>query len=202
MEKMMSNKNAKETDSSGRWWLLKVFLITFGLSVFFNYVSSEVVEKLNMTISIVVLLFFLLLGVLLDLIATAVTAADEAPFHAKAADKKRGAKESVKLIKNADRVSNVCADVIGDICGILTGATSALIAVNMAKIFEFGNITIATMLMTAAVTALTVFWKGLGKKMAINNANKIINGLGIFINIIKFGKRWRYTLTKCVPSLI
>ena len=181
----MSNKNAKENDNTDRGWLLKVFLITFGLSVFFNYFTSEVVEKLNMTISIIVLMFFLLFGVMLDLVATAVTAADEAPFHAKAADKKRGAKESVKLIKNADKVSNFCADVIGDVCGVLTGATAALIAVNIANQFSLKDFTIVTMLMTATVTALTVFGKGACKKIAIRNANKIINAVGIFVSYVK-----------------
>ena len=180
----MSNKNAKENDSNDRWWLLKVFFITFGLSVFFNYFSSEVVEKLSMTISIIVLLFFLLVGVLLDLVSTAVTAADEAPFHAKAADKKRGAKESVKLIKNADKVSNFCADVIGDVCGVLTGATAALIAVNIANSLELKDYTVITMMMTAIVTALTVFGKGACKKVAIKNANKIINAVGIFLSYV------------------
>ncbi len=184
----MSNKNAKESDNTGRGWLLKVFLITFILSVLFNYLSSEVVEKLSLTVSIIVLVFFLLLGVSLDLVSTAVTAADEAPFHAKAADKKRGAKESVRLIKNADRVSNFCADVIGDVCGVLTGATGALIAVSIATSMEMKDYTLITMFMTATVTALTVFGKGVCKKFAIKNANSIINAIGICLSYLKWKK--------------
>ncbi len=184
----MSNKNAKENDNNGRGWLLKVFLITFILSIVFNYFSSEVVEKLNLTVSIIVLVFFLLLGVSLDLVSTAVTAADEAPFHAKAADKKRGAKESVKLIKNADKVSNFCADVIGDVCGVLTGATGALIAVRIASSLQMTDFTIMTMLMTAVVTSLTVFGKGACKKVAIRNANQIIYVVGICMSYLKLKK--------------
>ncbi len=112
----MSNKASNDSSKSNKIWLIKIFIITFFLSIMFNYMSSEMVEKLNTTFSIVILILVILTGIISDLIATAVTAADEVPFHAKAADKKRGAKQSVKLIKNADKVSNVCGDVIGDIC--------------------------------------------------------------------------------------
>ena len=41
---------------------------------------------------------------------------NEEDFHAKATKKADGAKTSLNLIKNATKVANVCADVIGDIC--------------------------------------------------------------------------------------
>ena len=85
------------------------------------------------------------------------------PLIAKAADKKSGAKQAVKLIKNADKVSNVCGDVIGDICGVLSGATSALIAVNIGLKLNMEDITVITMLLTATVTACTVLRKGYGQ---------------------------------------
>ena len=118
-----------------------------------------------------------------DLIGTAVTAADEVPFHAMASDKKKGAKQSLMLIKNADRVSNVCADVIGDICGVLSGATAALIATNVAKMLGQKDITLTTLLVTATVTAITVWSKGLFKQVAINNSTKIITGIGKFLAV-------------------
>ena len=39
-----------------------------------------------------------------------------------------GAKTAVKLIRNSSIVANICADVIGDICGVLSGAKSIIIA--------------------------------------------------------------------------
>ena len=182
----MSNKNSNNNDKKAHSnWLIKIFIITFVLSIFFNFLSSEMVENLNTYISIILLIFVILIGVISDLIATAVTAADEVPFHAKAADKKRGAKQAVKLIKNADRVSNVCGDVIGDICGVLSGATSALIAVNIANSLGLNDVTIVTMLMTAMVTACTVLGKGIGKHIGITKANLIVNILGICLDFLK-----------------
>ena len=124
-----------------------------------------------------------------DLIATAVTAADEAPFHAKAADKKRGAKQSVAVIKNADKVSNVCGDVIGDICGVLSGATSALISVNIATSLGKADISVITMLVTATVTASTVLGKAIGKHMGINYATEIVNVIGIVLSWFSIKKK-------------
>ncbi len=182
------SKNSKDTDKSRYGWLIKIFCITFVLSIVFNYLSTQVVENLNLTFSIITLILVMFIGVVSDLIATSVTAADEAPFHAKASDKKRGAKQSVKIIKNAAKVSNVCGDVIGDICGVLSGATSALIAINIAKMMELEDISIVAMLMTAGVTAFTVLGKAVGKHLGIKKANKIVNIIGIIISYIPFNK--------------
>lgn len=175
---------SKNNSSGHSMWLVKIFIITFLLSIVFNYMSTAVVENLSIAVSIIILVLVILIGVLSDLVATAVTAADEAPFHAKAADKKRGAKQAVFFIKNADRVSNVCGDVIGDICGVLSGATSALIAVNIANAMSLEDITIVTMLMTAVVTAFTVLGKGIGKHLGIKYSSKIVNIIGVVMSYI------------------
>ena len=177
-------KSKKEEKMGHRKWLLLIFVVTFVLSAVFNMLSTELVENVNnIIISVIVLILVVAVGIGFDLIGTAVTAADEVPFHAMASDKKKGAKQSLMLIKNADRVSNVCADVIGDICGVLSGATAALIAGNVAKMLGQTDITVTTLLVTATVTALTVWSKGLFKQVAINNSTKIITGIGRFLAI-------------------
>jgi hypothetical protein len=87
------------------------------------------------------------------------------------------------LIKNADRVSNVCADVIGDICGVLSGAIAALIAGSIAKMLGQEDITVTTLLVTATVTALTVWGKGVFKQVAIRNSTSIIKTVGRIVSI-------------------
>jgi CBS domain containing-hemolysin-like protein len=182
----MSNKNGKDNKNNQLNWLIKIFFTTFFLSITFNYASSQLIEELNVIPSILILLLIILIGIFSDMLATAVTAADEAPFHAKAADKKKGAKQSVKLVKNADKVSNFCGDVIGDICGVLSGAVSTLISISIAKELGLNDITLISMVTTGLVASLTVLGKGIGKKIGINKANKIINTLGIFIDFISF----------------
>ena len=178
----MEKKSKKKEHISQRKWLTIIFVSTFALSAIFNMLSTELVENVNnIIISVILLVTVIAIGIGFDLIGTAVTAADEVPFHAMASDKKKGAKEAIKLIKNADRVSNVCADVIGDICGVLSGATAALIATNVARMLGQNDITLTTFLVTATVTAFTVWFKGLFKQVAIKNCNKIIAGIGRFL---------------------
>ena len=180
----MEKKSRKKEQTGQKKWLLMVFVGTFALSAVFNMLSTEVVEHVNnMILSVILLIVVIAVGIMFDLIGTAVTAADEVPFHAMASDKKKGAKESLKLIKNADRVANVCADVIGDICGVLSGAIAALIASNLAKMLGQNDITLMALLVTATVTALTVWSKGVFKQVAIKNSTSIIRVIGRIIAV-------------------
>ena len=172
----------KKESISQRKWLFLIFATTFLMSAIFNMVSTELVENVNnLILSSILLVIVVAIGILFDVIGVAVTAADEVPFHAMASDKKKGAKESLKLIKNASRVANVCSDVIGDICGVLSGAISALIATNVAQMLGQKDITLTTLLVTATVTALTVWGKGVFKQIAIKNSTKIIQKIGKII---------------------
>lgn len=97
-------------------WAIKVTILSFVLSIIFAYISDIAVTKLPLVPAILILILVILIGVIFDIIGVAVTVADESELHAKATKKAKGAKESIKLIKNSSQVSNMCADVIGDIC--------------------------------------------------------------------------------------
>ena len=58
----------------------------------------------------------------------AVATANEKPFHSMASRKVPGALEAIRLLRNAERVSSICNDVVGDICGVVSGSASATIA--------------------------------------------------------------------------
>ena len=49
-----------------------------------------------------------------------------------ASKKIKKAKSAIKLLRNADIVSNICGDVVGDMCGIVSGAAGAAVAVGVA----------------------------------------------------------------------
>jgi hypothetical protein len=112
-----------------------------------------------------------------------VTAAEEAPFHAMASRKVYGAKQAIRLIRNADKVSNVCNDVIGDICGIISGAAGAYIIFRL--IGDSAKVSATELIVTGMITALTVGGKALGKIMALQNSNYIIYRVGIAIYFLK-----------------
>ena len=110
----------KEQDHSKIKWFIEVFITTFILSICFSYISTYGVSNLNLIASIIILIAVIAIGIAFDIIGVAVTVANEYEFHAKATKKVEGAKTSIKLIKNSAKVANICADVIGDVCGVLS----------------------------------------------------------------------------------
>lgn len=109
----MQKKNNKESNLK---WPLEAFFLTFFLSSIVSFITNNGIENLNISISIIILIIVVLIGIVFDIIGVAVTVAEEGDLHAKATKKAKGAKTSLKLIKNASKVANICADVIGDIC--------------------------------------------------------------------------------------
>ena len=177
----MKEKNNKQ-DNSNIKWALQAFVLTFILSGAVSFISNNGIEKLNIFASIIILIAVILIGIVFDIIGVAVTVANEEEFHAKATKKVKGAKTSIKLIKNSARVANICADVIGDICGVLSGAISAMIA---SKITEKFGVNLQFVI-SAMVASLTVGGKALGKEVANNNSTPIVHFVGTFLN--KFHK--------------
>lgn len=183
MDKKQENKK-EHSKKSNFVWYIEIFIITFILSLFFSFISTNGVSKLSLVPAILVLVLVIFIGILFDIVGVAVTVANEEEFHAKATKKVKGAKTSIQLIKNAPKVANICADVIGDICGVLSGAISALIAMKITESFGFSfNV---QFIFSAAVAALTVGGKAIGKEIANNKTTPIVHVVGSVLS--KFQK--------------
>ena len=178
-------KTNKKDENENIKWFIEVFIMTFILSMVFSYVSTNGVSNLSLIPAILILIAVIFIGIIFDIIGVAVTVANENEFHAKATKKVEGSKDSIKLIRNAPRVSNICADVIGDICGVLSGAISALIAVKITE--QFGMNFNLQFVLSAVVSALTVGGKAIGKNIANNKSTDIVHTVGIILN--KFSKK-------------
>lgn len=175
---MSKNSKNKEKDHSKIKWFIQVFITTFILSICFSYIATYGVSNLNLVSSIIILIAVIAIGIIFDIIGVAVTVANEEEFHAKATKKVDGAKTSIKLIKNAAKVSNICADIIGDICGVLSGAISAMISAKLAE--KMG--TNLQFIISAVVASLTVGGKAIGKEIANNNSTQIVHFVGTMLS--------------------
>ena len=102
-------------------WPLRVFLIAVSLSAVMSFCSSAALEDSGIWIPILVLAIFIALGIVFDMIGVAVTAADPKPFHSMAAHGEKGGREAIRLLNMSNKVSSLCNDVVGDICGIVSG---------------------------------------------------------------------------------
>ena len=120
-----------------------------------------------------ILLLFIALGILFDIIGVAVTAANPKPFTSMAAHRVKGAKEALYLIRNAEKVASCCNDVVGDICGIVSGSTAAVIVTHLQRDLSTTSVLISIGA-TALISGITIGGKALGKTVAINQCTSVV----------------------------
>ena len=171
----------KERNKAIRW-VVTIFLSTIFITSIISLASEEIMSVSAMPVAFVILLVIIFVGILFDIIGVAVTSADEKPFHSMAARKVPGALESIRLLRNAEKVGSICNDVVGDICGVISGSASATIAAQVLQNFEFSWPRLASLVMSALVAGLTVGGKAIGKSLAINSCTNIVYSVGLVIH--------------------
>ncbi len=154
-------------------WPIKVFFLAIGLSAILSFFASTALEGTGYVVAITVLDVFLALGIVFDMIGVAVTAADPKPFHSMAAHKEKGGREAIRLLQNAEKVSSICNDVVGDICGIVSGTTAAVIVAALLRDFSTTNVLISIGV-TALISGFTIGGKALGKTIAIKDCTAVV----------------------------
>lgn len=186
-QKKQNQKENKFKEYFG--WPLIVLATSLLLSFSFSFISELALNDANIIIAILVIVVFMFISVITDIIGVAVTAADVNPFRSMSAKKIRGAKEAIILIKNADKVASIIADILGDICSILSGAAGAVVT---AVLIGDSTDLVQTILIASSVSALIagiiIFGKAIGKKIALDGCDKIVLTLGKIVNIFTFGK--------------
>lgn len=182
----------KKTNSKGTnyRWIIGITIWTFIISALISFISDVLLANVGILIAFIILIIIILIGIVFDIIGVSVTAADEVPFHSMASRKVKGAKTSVNLIRNADKVSNFCNDVVGDICGVISGGTGAVIIGKIITSFQIQNKIILTLSISALIASLTVAGKAIGKNFAISESNNIVYCVAWFIETIR-GKKVR-----------
>ena len=186
-KKVKFKKNNIGSKEENKRWVLFIITLTFFLSSSLSVISSVLLEDVSLFFSILIVLIIVIIGIVFDIIGIAVTAADESPFHAMASRKFYGAKQAIKLIRNANKVSSVCNDVGGDICGVISGTSSAYIVVKIVQSGKGITSTIVGLCFTGIVASLTIGGKAIGKTVAIKHSNYIVYKVGVIFKFL-FGK--------------
>ena len=166
-------------------WLLTVLLISFILSIVMSITSEGIIPNVNVIIGIIIILVFIFISVIFDMIGVAITAQEETPFHSMASKKIKGSTHSVKLLKNSDKIASICNDVIGDVCGVVSGSAGVLVASSISNYFDI-NKSLVVLITTSIIASLTITGKAYGKTIAINNSKSITEKVGKVVN--KFSK--------------
>ena len=166
-------------------WVVTVFFATILISGTISLVSDEVMANSSLAVAFFILLVIVLLGIVFDIVGMAVASADEKPFHSMAARKVPGAQEAIRLLRNAERVSSICNDVVGDICGVVSGSASATIATLILSDADVAWPRGVSLVMSALVAGLTVGGKAVGKTFAVNSCTRIVHMVGRAIFTVK-----------------
>ena len=163
-------------------WVITVFVMTILISGAISLISDEVMANSSILVAFCILLSIIFLGILFDIVGMAVATADEKPFHSMAARKVPGAQEAIRLLRNAERVSSICNDVVGDICGVVSGSASATIAALVLSSADVSWPRGISLLMSALVAGLTVGGKAIGKSVAVKSCTQIVYMVGRVIH--------------------
>lgn len=189
-DESQSKEKDKPKTKKFKWgWPIKVLLLTLSLSLVFSISSEFLLSRVGIILSLTVLIVFITISVVFDMIGVAVTATDIEPFLAMASRKEKGAKEAISLIKNAEKISSFCCDIVGDICGILSGAVGATVVAKIAIATSDSLMIIIAALISSGISALMVFGKALGKSYAINSSVSIIKKVSKIMCLFKFEKK-------------
>ena len=181
---MKKTQQKKSGASTPYRWALTAFLMAVSLSAVLSLASESMLDGAGVVVALLILAMFIGLGIIFDIIGVATTAADPKPFHSMAAHKEKGAKESLFLLKNASKVSSVCNDVVGDICGIVSGATSAVIVTQLQQVLNTRTVLISVGI-TAFVSGLTIGGKALSKTFAMKQSKRVVYLVGRFMYLFR-----------------
>lgn len=180
-----NQEKSKKKKSKKIPWFLKSLVITLVLSFGFGILAELIVAGLTLKtvfIAYILILVIVLISIVSDVIGVAATSCDIQPFLAMAARKVKGSRMAVRIAKNRDIVNSVCSDIIGDICGIISGACGAAIIAFMAISDNRINL-IASVACSTVIAALMITGKAVGKKIGLTQANRIVLGVAKALSV-------------------
>ena len=173
-EESSTKERQKRKGEKRNLWPLKVTIITLVLSAFFSFSTEILTNKSNLIVAFLICVLLILISIIFDGIGVAVTNCDIKPLTSMASRRVPGSKRAIRLVQNSEKVSSICCDVIGDICGVISGACSAAIVIQIIALSGSTHQLIISIAMSATIAALTVGGKAIGKTIAIRNSKELV----------------------------
>ena len=184
-------KQKKQPKKKRNLWSVKITVVSFFVSAFISFISELTASSEHIIVTILLLLFLTLCNILFDGIGVASTSCDLTPFVSMASRKVYGAKTALWIVKNNEKVSNVCSDVVGDIFGIVSGACAAAITLKIVLGMEELWQKLITVSISGVVSALTIGGKAFLKNIAIKNSKEFIMFIARIIAVFNPEERRR-----------
>lgn len=187
-DKKVKKKKKQKRKRIPEWlsWGLAVMFLSLVLTVLFSFLTEiSISENSPAYVCVIVLIVLLVLNIGFDMLANAIISCRPEAFLAMASNKIRGAKRAVSFCKNSTKMGSIFADVIGDICGIVSGAAGAVLGVILAGDGSATVKLICAIGVSAVIGALTVGGKAIFKHFAIKYNKNIVFGFAKFTTLFK-----------------
>lgn len=170
--KFKSKGKRKRPSSRQAGWAVKIVVLTFILSLISSVLSQVAVGGSDILIATMLLIFMVITSIIFDVIGVSVTSCSLCRISA-ADDDDEVTVTARMLIDNAEKVNNLCADVIGDICGVMSGACGASIVAAISEATG-ADVFLPSILVSAVIASVTVGGKAFCKKIAVVNSESIV----------------------------
>ena len=181
LKNLVEQNKKKKKERVDIKWIIIIVLVSFIISFVLSFIANMIIPNLSLVFGIITTLIFVFVGILFDIIGVSVTTADEAVFHSMNSRRVKGAKIAVRFKKSADKVSSFCCDVIGDICGVISGAAGITIVSILVSKYNF-NLLLTGLIVTAVISSITIGGKAIGKSFAINKSDIILYEFAKFVS--------------------
>jgi CBS domain containing-hemolysin-like protein len=141
-----------------------------------SYISDVALSRVPAIFAFLGVLLLIAIGIVFDIVGTAVAAGEQPPLNAMAAKRINGARQALYLVKNADKVSNFTNDVIGDVTGAVSGAAGMTVALEAVQAFHGGPliVTLSRLMMVGLIAFLVVGGKAAGKTFALDRPTQVV----------------------------
>ncbi|HHY34152.1 MAG TPA: hypothetical protein GX510_00725 [Firmicutes bacterium] len=190
---MPGNSTAKRSSRVVSAFLLGISALV--LSFALNFFSDKVSFSLSPYFGVPFLLIVIALGIAADVVGIASARAREPALMSMASRKIKGARESLWFIRNADKVSSLANDLLGDVCATVAGG----LAVGLS--FRFAGSTrltrpVLSALAVGLAAALAVGGKALMKGIALKRAESIMYRVGLISSVLRGVFPWLGSLRR------
>ena len=169
-------------------WLCQIFLLSLELSIAFSLLAQLTLSHTNLAISLILIAVLIIISVIADIVGVAVTACNVKPLLENIEKGVFGARLGLRIVKQADKASSICSDVIGDICSILSGAGGVSITLQLTELFSSVSSFVLALFVNAIIASLSIVGKAVGKTYALNNPLKIVLIVGKVFSIFSKNK--------------
>ena len=167
-------------------WAYQMFFISFAMSIFLGFMSQTILSNLGVIFASLIIVIFIFLGIISDMLGVVAASCDIEVFEKWKKEGVSGAEIGYAICQNSEKFCSFCGDVVGDICSTLCGAGGAYIVTYLAyNIQNIAVLNLLTILISALIAGVTVFFKAIAKAKALKKSNIIVLRIGrIFEKLI------------------